>query len=286
VHHVIDDGWMYSLRFDHGTTSAGFLLTPRAQTALGTTHPEALWKKLLGRYPTISALFGAARPTMPIAFRPLIQHRLTRAAGDRWALMPHAYAFVDPLFSTGIAWGLRAVERLALAFEDAKQRHRVPRWRDLARYETLLDAEADQIDVVVAGAYEAMTHFDLFAAQAMLYFATVSFAEVMQRLRGDDAVAWNGFLGVGDRVLQPLPRESLRRLRAMTEGGTDADEHQHFVDWITEAIAPRNIAGLADARRRNLYPVDFDVLVERHALLGMTREDILGAMPELRGMHV
>jgi FADH2 O2-dependent halogenase len=282
VHHVIDEGWMYSLRFDHGTTSAGFLLTPRAQTALGRTHPEALWQTLLGRYPTISALFGAARPTMPIAFRPLIQHRLTRAAGDRWALMPHAYAFVDPLFSTGIAWGLRAVERLALAFEDAQQRHRVPELRDLARYETLLDAEADQIDLVVAGAYEAMTHFDLFAAQAMLYFATVSFAEVTQRLGGDDAAVWNGFLGVGDPVLQPLPRESLRRLRAMTEGRTDADERQHFVDWITEAIAPRNIAGLADARRRNLYPVDFDVLVERHALLGMTREDILGAMPELR----
>jgi hypothetical protein len=33
--------------------------------------------------------------------------------------MPHAYAFVDPLFSTGIAWSLRAVERLALAFESA-----------------------------------------------------------------------------------------------------------------------------------------------------------------------
>src|SRR5206468_10436484 len=29
VHHLIDEGWMYSLRFDHGVTSAGFLLTPR-----------------------------------------------------------------------------------------------------------------------------------------------------------------------------------------------------------------------------------------------------------------
>ena len=34
VHHIIDEGWMYSLRFDHGTTSAGFLLTPRGQSAL------------------------------------------------------------------------------------------------------------------------------------------------------------------------------------------------------------------------------------------------------------
>jgi FADH2 O2-dependent halogenase len=221
---------------------------------------------------------------MPIAFRPLIQHRLTRAAGERWALMPHAYAFVDPLFSTGIACGLRAVERLALAFEDAKQRDRVPNVRELARYDAQLAAEADQIDRLIAGAYEAMAHFDLFAAQAMLYFATVSFAEVAQRLKGDDAVAWNGFLGVSDPVLQPLPRESLRRLRAMTDRGNGADQRQQFVDWITDAIAPRNIAGLADARRRNLYPVDFDVLVERHALVGMTRDQLLAAVPALRGM--
>ena len=28
VHHLIDEGWMYSLGFDHAVTSAGFLLTP------------------------------------------------------------------------------------------------------------------------------------------------------------------------------------------------------------------------------------------------------------------
>lgn len=117
---------------------------------------------------------------MAIAFLPAIQHRLTRAAGGRWALLPHAYAFVDPLFSTGIAWGLRAVERLALAFESEAGSRRVPDARLLARYEATLGAEADQIDLVVAGAYEAMAHFDLFAAQAMLYFATVSFAEASQ----------------------------------------------------------------------------------------------------------
>ena len=284
VHHVIDEGWMYSLRFDHGTTSAGFLLTPRARSALDSTNPEALWDSLVGRYPTLGALFGDARATMPIAFRPLIQHRLTRAASDRWALMPHAYAFVDPLFSTGIAWGLRAVERLALVFEVAKGRDRIPATRELARYEAQLGAEADQIDRLVAGAYAAMEHFDLFAAQAMLYFATVSFAEVSQRVGGGDAAAWNGFLGVGDPVLQPLPRESLGRLRAMTDGRDGAAARRQFVDWVTEAIAPRNIAGLADEQRRNLYPVDFDVLVERHALLGMTRDQLFAAVPALRGM--
>ena len=290
VHHVIDEGWMYSLRFDDGVTSAGFLLTPAgiaSMKSVDKTNAEALWHALLERYPTLENLFAEATPLMPIAFRPLIQHRLTRAASDRWALMPHAYGFVDPLFSTGIAWGLRAVERLALAFESAANGRRVPDLETLTRYDAALSAEADQIDLVVAGAYEAMAHFDLFAAQAMLYFAAVSFAEASQRLAPTESVAWNGFLGVGDSVLGALPRESLRRLREITQGrgepGTAA-ERRKFVDWITQAIAPRNIAGLADPARRNLYPVDFDALISRHALLGMSREQLLQGLPAMRGM--
>ena len=289
VHHVIDEGWMYSLRFDHGTTSAGFLLKPSAVRALDTSGADSLWRALLARYPTLAELFGEARPVMPIAFHPLIQHRLTRAAGERWAVMPHGYAFVDPLFSTGIAWSLRAVERLATSFERAKDDRGIPATRALSRYEAQLAAEADQVDTLVAGAYEAMAHFDLFAAQAMLYFAAVSFAEVGQRLTGGDDVAWDGFLGVGDPVLEPLPRESLARLRDITrrrgEVGT-ADRRRQFADWIATAIAPRNIAGLAAPERRNLYPVDFDVLVEQHALLGMSRAELLGALPALRGSSI
>jgi FADH2 O2-dependent halogenase len=300
VHHIIDEGWMYSLRFDDGVTSAGFLLTPSGiaslkssslgQAATQSSAPSdasTLWSAMIQRYPTLASAFAEATPLMPISFLPAIQHRLTRAVGERWAMMPHAYAFVDPLFSTGIAWALRAVERLALAFESAAGNRRVPDPDLLKRYDAALSAEADQIDLVVAGAYEAMSHFDLFAAQVMLYFAAVSFAEVGQRLLPQESVAWNGFLGVGDRVLAPLPRESLQRLRQITRrrGETaTSEERRAFVEWITRAIAPRNIAGLADPSRRNLYPVDFDALIEHHALLGMTRTEILEALPALRGM--
>jgi tetracycline 7-halogenase / FADH2 O2-dependent halogenase len=290
VHHLIDEGWMYSLRFDDGVTSAGFLLTPSGAARLssrGVTGAEALWRVLLQKYPTLETAFAEATPLMPIAYLPLIQHRLTRAAGERWALMPHTYAFVDPLFSTGIAWGLRAIERLALAFESAAPARRVPDVDLLMRYDTALSAEADQIDLVVAGAYEAMAHFDLFSAHAMIYFGAVSFAEVSQRLAPGESPAWSGFLGVGDPVLGPLPRESLRRLRQVTQSRGDAGsatERQGFADWVRHAIAARNIAGLADPQRRNLYPVDFDVLVEKHRLLGMTRSQLLEALPALRGM--
>jgi len=291
VHHLIDEGWMYSLRFDHGVTSAGFALSPRGVAKLGASSAtaEALWRKLLGRYPTIGTAFGDAKPIMPLAFRSRIQHRLTRAAGARWVLLPHAYAFVDPLFSTGIAWSLRAVERLALCFERHARGKRWPSPDELGRYEKLLSAEADQIDRVVAGAYDAMAHFDLFAAHAMIYFATVSFAEVRQRLVPSEsaAAAWTGLLGVGDPVSEPLPRASRLRLRRITRGrgspGT-ADQRRDFVEWAASAIVPRNIAGFADPERHHLYPVDVEALIERHELLNMSRGQLVAALPALRGM--
>jgi FADH2 O2-dependent halogenase len=272
MHHVIDGGWMYSLRFDHGVVSAGFALTPRGLAAVTKSRapdPSRLWHDLLARYPTIGAAFADAKAVMPLGFRSRIQHRLTRAAGPRWVLMPHTYAFVDPLFSTGIAWSFRAIERLALCFEDG-----LPDPKQLKRYERLLGAEADQIDRLVAGAYEAMDSFDRFAAQALIYFAAVSFAEARQRLVEGDP--WSGFLGVDDPVLGPLPRESLRRLRRGPKNGA-------FERWVAEAIAPRNIAGFADPAAHNLYPVDLDVLVDRHALLGLSRDEIIAALPRLRG---
>jgi FADH2 O2-dependent halogenase len=300
VHHLIDEGWMYSLRFDHGVTSAGFALSPRGLARLersGARNAEGLWRMLLDRYPTIADAFANATPLMPLAFRSRIQHRLTRAAGDRWALLPHAYAFVDPLFSTGIAWSLRAIERLALCFEPLHGAHgargpRLPSLDELTRYEELLRAEADQIDWLVAGAYDAMAHFDLFAAHAMIYFAIVSFTEVRQRLAVDESgaaagPAWSGFLGVGDPVSQPLPSASCRRLRRITRGKGDpgdSDERRRYAEWVRSAIAPRNIAGLADPARHHLYPVDVDWLIDQHALLGMSRERLVEALPALRGM--
>jgi len=270
VHHIIEEGWLYSLRFDHGVTSAGFLLKHRVPG-----EPEQIWRHLLRRYPTLGVLFGDAKPLMPLVYKPRIQHRLTRAAGKGWAMLPHAYAFVDPLFSTGIAWSLRAIERLGLLFE----REGGPTEQDLARYDTALSHEANQIDMLVAGAYHAMARFDLFAAHAMIYFAAVSFAEIRQRLLKDEEHAWSGFLGVGDPQLGGLPRASLRRLRHVRT----PDDRRMFVKWVRKAIAPRNVCGLANPTAHHHYPVDLDVLVSRHGVLGMSRESLINALPALRG---
>jgi FADH2 O2-dependent halogenase len=288
VHHVVDEGWMYVLRFDHGVVSAGLLATPAGVRRLRLTAkadaPRA-WQRLLARYPSLGAQFADARPLYPVRFAGRVQHRLARAAGERWIALPHTFAFVDPLFSTGIAWSLLAIERLVDAFSVARAGGRaVPPPATLARYEALLSAEADQIDRVVAGAYLAIPDFALFVAQTMLYFAVVSFAEARGRLVSGDG--WDGFLGAGDASVEDLYRESLRRLRRLTDGGrrpAARADRSRFAEWVAQGVASRNVAGLCDPRRRNLYGVDLDVLVERAPLLGATPDDVRRALPRLRG---
>jgi FADH2 O2-dependent halogenase len=268
VHHLLAEGWMYVLPFDDGVASCGFLIEEGAGEGLDTADPEAAWGEMLRRYPTLEAQLAGARVVVGPRWVARAQHRLEAAHGERWALLPHAYAFVDPLFSTGIAWGLLAAERLAgwlVAGEGG-----------LGRYGELLAREADQIERVVALAYAARRDFAAFTAVTFLYFATVSFEEVRQRLLSapPGGWAWSGFLGAGDAALEALYAEAAPRLREDGAG---------FARWVAERIAPRNLVGLADPRRHNLYPADLEVLVERSSLLGLDREQMRAALPRLRG---
>jgi tetracycline 7-halogenase / FADH2 O2-dependent halogenase len=284
LHHLYDLGWMYILSFDHGVVSAGFLLDghrpeARAMYAEGASDPAALWSRLLERYPSIGRQFVPAEPLFPVRAVPRLQHRLSRAAGDRWLLLPSAFAFTDPLFSTGIAWSLAGVERVGRMFADG-----LPAADDLARYEALLADEADAVDRMVAGAYKATPDFDLFAAYSLLYFAFVSFVEASRRLKPEAKDwAWEGFFGCRDPLVSGAFAEAHRRLDVLTAepSAERATAIESFTSWVAEAIEPRNVAGLADPARGNLYPVDLEALVESAGKLGMTREEAREALPRL-----
>lgn len=268
VHHLLGGGWMYVLPFDHGPVSAGVILEGGA----GDRPADEIWREILAAYPTLGAQFAGARPLRPLRSVERMQHRLDRAAGEGFFLLPHTFAFFEPLFSTGIAWSLAAVERLAILFEGG--------YGDAEAYGELLAAEADRIGQLVESAYLAMDDFELFTAVSHLYFVTVSFTELRQRLLDDGGLpfAWQGFLGVGDPFFDALFRDVRERLRGLPPAGVSA-----FAEWLAGRLAPRNVAGLADPARRNLYPVDLDVLVERSSLLGLTHSEVRALLPRLRG---
>ena len=236
-----------------------------------------------------------AVPTRPLEIMPRVQRRLESCAGERWAVLPHTYSFLDPLFSMGIAWSLVAVERLSMIFADGSDQRGPDAAaidESLLRYGRQLAVEAQQMATLLDGAYLAMQDLDLFAAQSFLYFATVSFEEVNQRLfpKGHAGLppAWRGFLGAGDTQLE----STLRRVEASAQrdarrhrGATQASWSEPILPaGLAKAIASRNIAGLGDPSRRNLYPVDLDLLVERADLLGLTPHEMRLYLPRLRGI--
>ncbi len=292
VHHLLEEGWMYALRFDDGRVSAGVELLGEAAEAArrgaAGRDPEAALRAIVGRYPTLAAQYEAARALRPVAFVPRLQRRRVRAAGPGWLLLPHGFAFSTPLFSTGIAWSLLGVERAARLLEGGG----APGPSDLERYSRLLGFEADWVERLAAGAFSAIgaraavpaQELDLFAPWSLLYFAAASWSEARQRLLEEESAAsgawcWEPFLGAGDRELQEAVGEAERRLREALSGADDGG----FAPWMRRAIAPRDVAGLGRPDRGNLYPVDLDDLVAAHDVLGLTEEAVRGALPRLRG---
>jgi tetracycline 7-halogenase / FADH2 O2-dependent halogenase len=117
LHHVFDGGWMWVLRFGNGVTSAGIAVDEALAHELRLADGEAAWQRWLAMYPSIRNQFAGARPIREFTWMPRVSYRAAAAAGDGWAMLPSAAAFIDPLFSTGIPMTLLGIERLARCLE-------------------------------------------------------------------------------------------------------------------------------------------------------------------------
>ena len=58
LHHVLDDGWVWVLRFNNGVTSAGVTYDGERRPADPRADPETEWAALLRRYPSIGRQFA------------------------------------------------------------------------------------------------------------------------------------------------------------------------------------------------------------------------------------
>ncbi|MEA3247603.1 MAG: FAD-dependent oxidoreductase [Gemmatimonadota bacterium] len=258
VHHVLDGGWIWVLRFDNGITSAGLAATDALAAELQLSDGAPAWQRSLARHPSVATQFAGATPAREFTWAPRLSFATSQVAGDGWVMLPSAAGIVDPLLSTGFPLTLLGVSRVA----DAIARH----WHDapalagaLAAYGRRTQAELDVTARLVGALYRAFDDWPRFTALAHLYFAAASYTESARRL-GRPALAGDAFLMSAHPTFGPALE------RCLTRAATSDD--------VRDAITPVNVAGLMDDARQNWYPCDAADLLAAAPKLDATKDEV------------
>lgn len=265
VHHVFGGGWIWVLRFNNGITSAGVAAAQALSEEIDLSEGAPAWARLLARLPTVARQFDGARPALPFVHRASLSFRSARAAGENWALLPSAAAFVDPLLSTGFPLTLLGLVRLAEAIETSWGTESFARRLHEYAQETL--AEADRAALLVSALYATFNDFPLFAALSKLYFAAASFTEAGRRLSPRSLAG--SFLCADHPVFGSAFEECCRAALALSPAN-----RERLLRRIDRAIEPLDVAGLRDGGRRNWHPVLAEDLLGAVHKLGATREQV------------
>lgn len=251
LHQILDEGWIWMLRFNDGRTSFGFALSCKEQSLKGLQAGQ-IWDAMLEKYPTVKNILKdstlASEPGKIIQSDRL-QRKVDRCFGQGWAVLPHTAGFIDPLFSPGIAHSISGIQKITGIL---KEHFNNPDalYDGLKEYEHSIFAELKLIDQLVAGCYRTMAHFGLFTAWSMLYFAATIAYE--RRLMQKELPGY--FLCADDPYIIAIVQKSYTDLLKILDKPQPSNEDiTQFTDLIRDRIKPLNKAGLLDPSSKNMY---------------------------------
>jgi FADH2 O2-dependent halogenase len=265
VHHVFDGGWIWVLRFNNGMTSAGVAATQGMAQHLGLAEKAPAWERLLDRIPALREQFAGAVTHQPFTFVPRLGFRSGVISGKRWALLPSAAGFVDPLLSSGFPLTLLGVRRMAELFD---QHWDQPSFDgELSAYALATDGELLATSHLIGALYANMNNFDIFRAVTLVYFAAASFSETARRL-GKPSLA-QSFLLHTDPRFGPAAKALLDRAVTCSYGSEAA-----LIDEVYRLIEPFDVAGLCSSPHNHWYPIDPNDLKNAAAKVSATADEI------------
>jgi FADH2 O2-dependent halogenase len=267
VHHVFDGGWVWVLQFNNGVTSAGVAATDELASRLGLSQGAKAWERLLDLIPALKGQFATASAERPFVHMPHMGFRSSAIVGSKWAMLPSAAGFVDPLLSTGIPLTLLGVTRLAEIIEQDWGTGRFD--ERLQNYAAQTDDELTATARLIRSLYANMNNFSVFVSLTLLYFAAASFSETARRL-GKPNLADSFFLCENPEFGPACVRLLSRAMRPLTE-----QESAELTSDILEAIEPFNVAGLDRRERHNWYPMDAQDLMNAAGKLGASQSEVL-----------
>lgn len=267
VHHIFDGGWIWVLRFNNGITSAGVAATEDTFSRLHLDDGEAGWQELLESIPALKRQFSYAKTERPFTHVNRLSFLSKVVCGEKWALLPSAAGFVDPLLSTGFPTTLMGISRLASILENDWNKPSLQ--GSLQSYASQTVADLLATSRLISSLYANMDNFPVFTALSLLYFAAASFSETARRLKKPELA--ESFLLHNHPVFGPACGELLERAHNLhTE-----QESSRLIEDVFSAIEPVDVAGLCNRARRNWYPVDASDLIRSSHKVEATHDEVV-----------
>lgn len=248
LHHIIDEGWMWMLRFNNGLLSAGLMFDDSVND-FTTGTPEKLWNRVKVSYPSIKTIFEKgqyAKVPGQIFKTGRLQRKLNKMYGDGWLTLNHTAGFVDPLHSTGIAHTLTGVEKILNVFSKIEKNGIE---KHLQKIEIEFNKELSVIDIMVSSCYLSRSCPALFNAVVMLYFiASIRYEQ--ERLAGRIP---DTFLCAGDPVLSKLIVQTHSEVKMLMKKDLSSKQVRGLIQKIKSRIKPYNPVGLMNLSNNNMY---------------------------------
>lgn len=266
VHHLFEGGWIWVLRFNNGITSAGVAATHETANRLRFVEGQQSWARLLDLLPTLKSQFSNAHAIQPFRHLSKLSFLSGQVHGERWALLPSAAGFVDPLLSTGFPLALLGIARLARILECGLDSSTLQ--TDLNAYAATTAEELRATARLIAALYANINRFEVFKALCLLYFAAASYSETVRRLNKPHLAA--SFLLCQHPDFGPATQTLLSRATAIS---SEAEATQ-LIAGIHRAIEPFDVAGLTRRDRASWYPVDAEDLLNSAAKVQSSRDEI------------
>ena len=252
-HHLLENGWLWMLRFNNGITSVGrtewigpvqFNHQPEGkhqrEPHLFSSEAQRLPHDLHD-YPSLARMMAKASltaPTQGVRSTGRLQRFVGPLVNPKHLMLPTAAMTLDPLHSTGIAHALAGVDRILniilLAKEGKEQMHAIQ------QYETSFLQESKLLDELVSTAYQTMDDFERFTAACMIYFAGAIHCEERYQQGQAPTHLWNA----DDAAFVEFAKQACVLLR---------HPQKDYRARIREGLVPWNTAGLMAPSVQNRY---------------------------------
>ncbi|MFZ3473462.1 NAD(P)/FAD-dependent oxidoreductase [Streptomyces sp. 4.24] len=160
----LDDGWFWAIPIDKGTISVGYV-TRSATAGEAGNSLEDLFQAELGKTTKLKHMLRDGRQSAGFRTARDWSYHSDRFYGDGWVLVGDSAAFVDPLFSTGVALASLAGSTLAQIL-DQIIKHPEIEHKALDRYATAYSGFFDEIREFVERFYDRTKYKEFYHSLA------------------------------------------------------------------------------------------------------------------------